>query len=354
MEQTDLIINYLPQNLTDDEFKSMFLSIGPLQSCKIIRDHATNYSYGFGFVDYKDPDHAKKAIETLNGLELQNKRIKVAYSRKGDGVKGTNLYIRGLPPHYKEEDLAQIFGSFGRIVNCRVLVDQNTNQGRGVGFVLYSTRAEAESAIKSLNGKLPDGGQRPLNVQFAEEYTCKARQAGFVSSGGGGNIPIRGSYRPGSSTGGYKNSYNSQGAYGYDPAVYNNAPQASYGSCYSSRYRPQGGGVSHGAVGGASNMYYNHHHHHHHHQPPQTRLPTNEYVLFVYNIGAHSDEGSLWELFEPYGIVTKVAVIMDQKTGQNKGYGFVTMANYNQAQAAINGLNGYRYMGKPLQVSFKT
>lgn len=37
-----------------------------------------------------------------------------------------------------------------------------------------------------------------------------------------------------------------------------------------------------------------------------------------------------------------------------KGYGFVTMPNYEEAERAIECLNGYNYAGKPLQVSFKT
>jgi RNA recognition motif-containing protein len=40
--------------------------------------------------------------------------------------------------------------------------------------------------------------------------------------------------------------------------------------------------------------------------------------------------------------------------GTCKGYGFVTMSNFQEAQNAINHLNGFYFQGRPLQVSFKT
>ncbi|XP_077624093.1 uncharacterized protein LOC144234634 [Crocuta crocuta] len=74
--KTNLIVNYLPQNMTQDEFKSLFGSIGDIESCKLVRDKITGQSLGYGFVNYSDPNDADKAINTLNGLKLQTKTIK--------------------------------------------------------------------------------------------------------------------------------------------------------------------------------------------------------------------------------------------------------------------------------------
>ena len=154
--QTNLIINYLPQTLTDEEFLSMFQSIGPIKSCKIIRDRATQYSYGFGFVNFESADDAQRAITTLNGLNIQHKRIKVAYARPNDeNTKGANLYIQNLPKHYREEELEDQFKQFGSIVQTRVLVDQVSGQSKGVGFVLFTKKSDADAAMKEMNGKTP-------------------------------------------------------------------------------------------------------------------------------------------------------------------------------------------------------
>lgn len=174
---TNLIINYLPQTLSDDEFRSMFLSVGPIKSSKIVRDKATGYSYGFGFVDFQHAADAQRAIETLSGLQLQNKRIKVALARPGgDQIKGANLYIRNLPVHWKETELNKIFEPFGKIIQSRVLVDLATGVSKRVGFVLYDTRDEADAAIKCLSGKTPEGCTEPIMIKFADDNTKKIKQ----------------------------------------------------------------------------------------------------------------------------------------------------------------------------------
>jgi len=77
-------------------------------------------------------------------------------------------------------------------------------------------------------------------------------------------------------------------------------------------------------------------------------------VLFVYNIGANADEKTLWSLFQPYGQITKVNVIRDHgKGGVSKGFGFVTMGSPEEAQMAMEGLNGYVLDGRTIQVSPK-
>lgn len=60
-----------------EEIRSLFSSIGEVESCKLIRDKVTGQSLGYGFVNYQRQEDAAKAIQTLNGLRLQNKTIKV-------------------------------------------------------------------------------------------------------------------------------------------------------------------------------------------------------------------------------------------------------------------------------------
>merc|ERR1712106_900800 len=74
--KTNLIVNYLPQTMTQEEIRSLFSSIGEVESCKLIRDKVTEIagqSLGYGFVNYHRQEDASKAIQTLNGLRLQNK-----------------------------------------------------------------------------------------------------------------------------------------------------------------------------------------------------------------------------------------------------------------------------------------
>ncbi|PAV86167.1 hypothetical protein WR25_02655 [Diploscapter pachys] len=75
--KTNLIINYLPQGMSQEEVRALFASIGEVESCKLVRDKISGQSLGYGFVEFKDPMHAQKAVLSFNGLRLQNKTIKV-------------------------------------------------------------------------------------------------------------------------------------------------------------------------------------------------------------------------------------------------------------------------------------
>lgn len=79
--KTNLIVNYLPQNMTQDEIKALFMSIGPVESCKLIKDKLTGQSLGYAFVNYQSQSDSDKAVNTLNGMRLQNKTIKVGFIR---------------------------------------------------------------------------------------------------------------------------------------------------------------------------------------------------------------------------------------------------------------------------------
>ena len=94
------------------------------------------------------------------------------------------------------------------------------------------------------------------------------------------------------------------------------------------------------------------------------------WCIFVYNLAPETEENILWQLFGPFGAVqnvkvgsvtdlsstvfSPVQVIRDLQTNKCKGFGFVTMTNYDEALVAIQSLNGYTLGNRVLQVSFKT
>lgn len=166
--KTNLIINYLPQTLTDQQFSSLFEPIGTLISARIIRNKNTNYSYGFGFVEYVNHKDAKRAIELLDGHQIGNKRIKVAFSRPhSEDIKQAKLYIKNVPPNLTQERLESIFSKCGTIIQARLLESKGKN--KGVAFVLFDLREQAEKAIETFHGATLPGSSMPLEVKFAVE-----------------------------------------------------------------------------------------------------------------------------------------------------------------------------------------
>ena len=325
-DQTNLIINYLPQSLQDEEFRKMFENIGPLKSSKIVRDKNTGYSYGFGFVDFHNPKDAATAISQLNGYRMEHKVLKVAYSRRNEeDTKGSKLYLQKLPPQYTEEEVSNYFSSYGNIVQVRVVTDRATGQSKGIGFILFSKRSEAEAALNDLDNKVPPGGIQPLRVKFADDNAKKVKAPSQYNYYNQTPYPVHGGY--GEGMGGSRGPMrNPGGRFRFNPM----GNTSTYGGGYG------GGSSSYGAD------YYS---------PPSQG---GGYVLFVYNIGPEADEKTLWRMFSPLGTVTKVNVVMDHQKSQSKGYGFVTMPNLEEAEYAILNMNGYSYNGRELSVSFKS
>ena len=73
--------------------------------------------------------------------------------------------------------------------------------------------------------------------------------------------------------------------------------------------------------------------------------------IFVGNLPHASTEEDLRKEFETYGVVSKVSILKDKFTGAPRGFGFVEMSSNEEAQAAMNALNGKDFMGRPLSVN---
>ncbi|XP_061761080.1 ELAV-like protein 3 isoform X4 [Nerophis ophidion] len=335
--KTNLIVNYLPQNMTQEEFKSLFGSIGEIESCKLVRDKITGQSLGYGFVNYVDPNDADKAINTLNGLKLQTKTIKVSYARPSSAsIRDANLYVSGLPKTMSQKDMEQLFSQYGRIITSRILVDQVTaGISRGVGFIRFDKRNEAEEAIKGLNGQKPLGAAEPITVKFANNPSQKTGQALLTQlyqtaarryTGPLHHQTQRFSVIPSLGKGPDPNSSSKP--------ILDNLLNASYGV---KRFSP----ITIDSMTSLAGV--------------NLTGPTGAgWCIFVYNLSPEADESVLWQLFGPFGAVTNVKVIRDFTTNKCKGFGFVTMTNYDEAAMAIASLNGYRLGDRVLQVSFKT
>jgi RNA recognition motif-containing protein len=80
---------------------------------------------------------------------------------------------------------------------------------------------------------------------------------------------------------------------------------------------------------------------------PDSRLPVE---LYVGNLPWSITDEALTNLFAAHGAVSRAKVVMDRETGRSRGFGFVTMTNAPEGQAAIQALNGHDYEGRTLRV----
>ena len=73
--------------------------------------------------------------------------------------------------------------------------------------------------------------------------------------------------------------------------------------------------------------------------------------IYVGNITYDTDDQTLRELFEEHGTVDRVKVVYDHYTGKSKGFAFVTMSDWKEAQSAIKALDNFELGGRPLRVN---
>ena len=82
-----------------------------------------------------------------------------------------NLYVSNLGFHVRDEELKQLFDSFGQVSSAKVILDRETGRSRGFGFVEMASEDEANKAISSLNNKEIEG--RNISVTVAREKEPK-------------------------------------------------------------------------------------------------------------------------------------------------------------------------------------
>ncbi|OQX81887.1 MAG: RNA-binding protein [Bacteroidetes bacterium 4484_276] len=73
--------------------------------------------------------------------------------------------------------------------------------------------------------------------------------------------------------------------------------------------------------------------------------------IYVGNLDFKVNENDLEEAFEAYGTVDSAKVITDKYSGRSKGFGFVTMENSDEANKAIEGLNGTALKSREIVVN---
>lgn len=299
-ERRNLIVNYLP-NITPQAFRNMFTPFGEIESSRVVYDKLTGVSLGYGFVKFKSEEAAASAVTSMNGQQIENKVLKVAYAQKVNAEpQPANVYVAHLEKTITLEELNEMFAPYGNIVETKLLQDPNTGESKGVAFVRYETREQAETAINTLNNYQPSGSANPLIVKFSDSKADKKRKRGL--------------------------NYNPFYPVRFDPMAGAGVPRGVAPAAYP---------VYSGQAGFAA-------------VPPNASL-SQTYCLFVYNLPAASDDSYLYRLFAPYGAITSVKAVKEPTTDVCKGFGFVHFLKFEEAHQAILALNGSEIMGKCLQ-----
>ena len=81
MASQNLFVGSLAYATTDDTLKAFFEQVGPVASARVITDRDSGRSKGFGFVEMENDDDNQKAVDQLNGKDLDGREINVSLAR---------------------------------------------------------------------------------------------------------------------------------------------------------------------------------------------------------------------------------------------------------------------------------
>ena len=152
-----------------------------------------------------------------------------------------SIFVGNLPFRAEQEDIIELFSTYGEVTNCALPLERDTGRKRGFAFVEMSDEAAEASAIEALQGAELMG--RPLRINKAEPRGSAPRR----DFGGGGNYGGgRGNYGGG---GGDRPS----GASGWEDRSYGSGAPPAGGSAYDDgrTRRRRGGASDNSGYGGA-------------------------------------------------------------------------------------------------------
>lgn len=119
-----------------------------------------------------------------------------------------NIYVGNLSWNLKDQDLSNLFASYGEVTSAKIVTDKFTQRSKGFGFVEMADDTSAQAAIAALNGSEVDGRNIVVN-----ESRPKPEGGGSGGSGGGGGFKKR-SFGSGGGGGGYKGKSGGSGGGG--------------------------------------------------------------------------------------------------------------------------------------------
>eukprot|EP00918_Siedleckia_nematoides_P096848 GHVU01212455.1.p1 GENE.GHVU01212455.1~~GHVU01212455.1.p1 ORF type:complete len:319 (+),score=56.36 GHVU01212455.1:348-1304(+) len=174
-----LCLRGLPEEVTEQDVRNAFSSwsgiIGravsaesSLVSIRIVRDAESQRCVGYGFVDFVDHDHARQALDEMQGLRLPGKgtplQLHWAPALTVPPLETYQLYLGNVSPEIDDHDLLEFVRKFSKnVVSGKVIRENSTNESRGYAFVKFKEEDDALLCAKKLN---PNGlGKHRLLVR---------------------------------------------------------------------------------------------------------------------------------------------------------------------------------------------
>ncbi|CAF3399890.1 unnamed protein product [Rotaria socialis] len=152
--EASLYVGDLHSNVTATMLLQKFSTIGPILSIRVCRDMITRRSLNYAYVNFEEPIHAKRALDTMNFDLLYGRPLRIMWSQRAPDLRKTgvgNVFIKHLDKRIDSKLLYYAFSTFGNILSCKIMRNES-GESCGFGFIHFETQEAADMAINKMNG----------------------------------------------------------------------------------------------------------------------------------------------------------------------------------------------------------
>jgi len=187
----NIYVRNLDESIDNRTLFDTFSMFGDIHSCKVATDK-NGASLGYGFIHYVSEESAQTAIEKINGMMINEKKVEVKsyipQKIRTDQMRQnfTNIYIKNFAPTETEQTMKAVCEEYGEIDSIMVPKDQDGVTTKGYLFCNYKSHESAKNCVQGLNGLNLNG-----HVLDVDKYKSKSERTNDYGNGvGGGTLNV--------------------------------------------------------------------------------------------------------------------------------------------------------------------
>ncbi|OIW12575.1 hypothetical protein TanjilG_04739 [Lupinus angustifolius] len=357
---SSLYVGDLEGNVNEGQLYDLFSHVAQIVSIRVCRDQVKRSSLGYAYVNFATAHDAANAMELLNFTPLNGKPIRIMFSQRDPSIRKSgyaNVFIKNLDTSIDNKALHDTFNAFGMVLSCKVAVD-SSGQSKGYGFVQFDSEDAAQNAIKELNGMLMNGKQVYVGLFVRRVERARANGSPKFTNVYVKNLSethtdedlqqLFGPYGTITSATVMKDANGKSRCFGF---VNFQSPD----SAAAAVERLNGATINDDRVLFAGRAQRKSEREAELRAKfEQERISRFEKLqganLYLKNLDDSINDDKLKDIFSEFGIITSCKVVLDPH-GNSKGSGFVAFSTPEEANKALNEMNGKLIGKKPLYVA---